>query len=156
MEQMNLFEKTDTLHIIEEYSLVKVVYESKIKKITSSTDINEFIRPIMADKWNVKEYFYVIFLDRSNQILGFTLTHIGGLSGCVVDKRLILSNALLCGASQIIAVHNHPSGRDEPSQADKQITTGLASASRLLDICLLDHIIYAGNKYFSFCDQGLI
>ena len=79
-----------------------------------------------------------------------------GLTGTVVDIRMILKNCLLYNASQLIIAHNHPSGNKRASEADKQITQKLNEAAKLMDILLLDHIIIAGNEYLSMSDEGLI
>ena len=77
----------------------------------------------------------------------------GGLTGTVVDQKIILKKALLYLASSIILVHNHPSGNLKPSLADKKVTQKIKSACEMLEINLLDHLIIAGNAYYSFADE---
>ena len=77
-----------------------------------------------------------------------------GTSGTVVDPKIIFKEAVLVASSNIIAVHNHPSGNIAPSQADRELTKKLKHGANHLDIQLLDHLIIAGNNYFSFADEG--
>ncbi|MBW7951310.1 MAG: JAB domain-containing protein, partial [Chitinophagaceae bacterium] len=79
-----------------------------------------------------------------------------GITGTLVDTRIILKNALSYGATNIILCHNHPSGNLKPSDADKKITNKIKQAATLLDIHLLDHIIVSDEGYFSFADDGLL
>ena len=78
----------------------------------------------------------------------------GGITGTLVDVRLVLKNALEVGAVGLILAHNHPSGTLKPSDADKQITNKLKVAAESLDIKVLDHLIITENAYFSFADES--
>jgi DNA repair protein RadC len=80
----------------------------------------------------------------------------GGISGTVVDIRIILKQAIESLASSIILCHNHPSGNLKPSNEDILLTRKCKDAALLLDIKLLDHLIFNENKYFSFCDEGML
>ncbi|MFT5383884.1 MAG: DNA repair protein RadC [Saprospiraceae bacterium] len=81
----------------------------------------------------------------------------GGMAGTVVDAKIIFRKALENGpASGIILAHNHPSGNLKPSQADIDITKKLKKAGETLDINVLDHLIIAGQSYYSFADDGLL
>ena len=81
----------------------------------------------------------------------------GGISGTIVDVRLILKDAILNKASAIILAHNHPSGELKPSESDKQITEKIIQSARIMDIKVIDHVIISGTGgYYSFCDEGLI
>ena len=122
--------------------------------IRSSQDAFNFFHPLIADIPH--EEFWVLLLNRANKIIGRERTSMGGVSGTVVDLKLILKRALEVLASSIILCHNHPSGNDKPSDHDKQITQKVRQACELLDISLLDHIIVAGSTYFSFADEGLL
>lgn len=79
-----------------------------------------------------------------------------GVSATVVDVKIVVKNALEKLASSIILVHNHPSGNPTPGDADKVQTKALHEAASMFDITLLDHLIIAGDTYFSFSDQGLM
>ncbi len=102
------------------------------------------------------EYFYVLYLNRANQLLGVHLISKGGFSGTVVDVRVIFQVALKACSSSIIAVHNHPSGNLIPSDADSEITRKIRDAGKLLDIQLLDHLVITSESYYSMADNGMV
>ncbi len=126
----------------------------KRKKITSSKDVADIFIPTLSDLPH--EEFWVILLNRANHIIEKQMISRGGLSGTVIDVRLILKSAINNLASSIILCHNHPSGNLEASDADRQITDKLKEAGKLMDIPVLDHIIIGQNSYFSFADEGLL
>jgi DNA repair protein RadC len=80
----------------------------------------------------------------------------GGVAGTVADPKMIFKHALEQLASSIILIHNHPSGNLTPSQADKDLTRKLKEAGRMLDLPILDHLIFTDKSYFSFADEGLL
>ncbi len=123
-------------------------------KITGSGDAYEVVYPLLADLDH--ERFYVILLHRNNTVIDVVRISQGGVSGTVADAKLIFKAALERLASGIIAAHNHPSGNPNPSKADVWLTANLKEAGKLLDINVLDHLIVAGEKYFSFADDKLI
>jgi len=96
----------------------------------------------------------LLCLDRSNRVIGYRKIGQGGVSGCVVDPKIIFSIALACGASSIMIAHNHPSGQLKPSEADVTLTKKIKEAGRMLDITVLDHIIITSDGYMSFADEG--
>lgn len=122
--------------------------------IKSSADSFKYIYPFVADLGH--EEFYVLYLNRANKILAHKQIGIGGVSGAVVDKRIVLKHGVELLASGIIAVHNHPSGNLKPSQQDIELTKNLKEACKLLDILLIDHIIIGDRNYYSFADEGLL
>ena len=123
-------------------------------KITSSTDVRNLMS-FLADLDH--EEFYVILLNRNNRIIKTVKMFTGGVSGTVVDVKLILKCALDNLASSIMLCHNHPSGNTEPSEADKKITHKISESAKLMDIQVIDHVIMGDSiKYFSFADDGLI
>jgi DNA repair protein RadC len=130
---------------------------SRVKqKITSSGSAFE----ILKSSWNegrleLQEEFKVLLLNRANDVLGIYNMSKGGVSGTVVDVRLLFAVALKCNASGIIITHNHPSGNLQPSEADKEITKKIKQASEIFDIKLIDHIIITHLGYFSFLDNGI-
>lgn len=97
-----------------------------------------------------------MFLDRSHQVFAYKLLSSGGMTGTVVDPRLLFQTALLCHATEIVLLHNHPSSNVQPSEADKFLTKEIADAGKLLEIKILDHIIMTTDGYYSFSDEGLI
>jgi DNA repair protein RadC len=122
--------------------------------ITSSSDVIELMRPDLLDLPH--EEFWIILLNRANRVLKKWKISSGGISGTVADPRLIFKIALDFYACSIILVHNHPSGAVKPSQADIALTKKLKQAGELMEIPVLDHLIYGENSYFSFADEGLL
>jgi len=123
-------------------------------RISGSQDVYSLFQPLIADLSH--EEFWVLILNRSNRVIDNIRISQGGISGTVIDVRLILKNALDRLATSLVLCHNHPSGNLKPSDADIKITTKISEASRTMDIQLLDHIIIADNSYFSFSDEGMI
>lgn len=130
--------------------------ENAIKrdKITSSKDVFELMQPIIGDLRH--EEFWVLFLNNSNKVIQKLQLSKGGLTGTVVDTRLLFKYALDSFATGVILCHNHPSGGVSPSQQDKDITEKLKNAALTLDIKLLDHLIITEKAYFSFADEGIL
>ena len=122
--------------------------------ITSSVDIYELFHPLMADL--PTEEFWVLLLNRSNRVIGKERISSGGIDQTTADVRTILREALLTRATQIVVVHNHPSGNTRPSQEDRRITERIKEAGRVMSIHLTDHVIVCDGAYFSFNDQGLL
>ncbi|WP_372755437.1 DNA repair protein RadC [Mariniflexile sp.] len=124
------------------------------KQITSSTSVFELMQPIIGELEH--EEFWIIYLNNSNKVIQKTQLSKGGITGTLVDVRLVLKNALEVGATGLVLAHNHPSGTLKPSEADKQITKKLKLAAESLDIKVLDHLIVTENAYFSFADESLL
>ena len=124
------------------------------KQIGSSKDIFELFVSLVGDL--PYEEFWIAFLNRSNKIIDTKKISQGGVSGTVIDNRIILKMAIDRLASGIIICHNHPSGNKQPSGQDIDITKKLTEAGKFLEINVLDHVIIANNGYFSFADEGLI
>lgn len=124
-------------------------------QITCSRDVNNLVSNVMT--WQQTEMMYLILLDRSNRIILRNPISLGGVSGTVIDIKIILKKALEFLASSIIICHNHPSGNLNPSQNDIDITKKIKEASKIMDVSLLDHLII-GNEggYYSFADEGLL
>jgi len=126
-------------------------------KITNSGSAANALRKIWDKKLlGILEQFVALYLDRGNNILGYKVISTGGVSGTVVDVRLILSVALKTLTSSIILAHNHPSGTLTYSDADLRITQKIMNASHEMDISILDHIILTEDSYYSFADAGKI
>ncbi len=122
--------------------------------VKSSETVYKLFHPLMGDLEH--EEFWLLMLNRANRVLGKYKVSQGGLSGTVIDTRIILKKALDNLASSIIVCHNHPSGNKKPSDADLKITEKKKKAAEMLEIKLLDHVIIADKSYFSFADEGLI
>lgn len=122
-------------------------------KVTSSKKIFEMMQPIIGEL--AHEEFWVLFLNNSNKIISKSQLSKGGMTGTIVDVRLVFKLALENGATGLILCHNHPSGNLEPSKADKEITKKLKAAGESLDVKVLDHLIITESKYYSFVDEGI-
>jgi DNA repair protein RadC len=102
------------------------------------------------------EMFYVTYLNRANGVIRCEMLSKGGLTGTVVDIKLIMNRALLLKSSGILLAHNHPSGNLQPSIEDKEITHKIKEGCKLFDIQLIDHLILGNTEYFSFADEGIL
>ncbi|MCH7413692.1 DNA repair protein RadC [Belliella sp. R4-6] len=123
-------------------------------RITSSSDAYDLMKPDLMDE--TVESFYIIILDRNNNLLKKQLVSRGGSNSTVVDPKVIFKYALEVMANSIILVHNHPSGNLKPSEQDKRLTEKLVKAGENLDVTVIDHVIFADCGYFSFADEGII
>lgn len=123
-------------------------------KVVTSADGAAIFRPLLSDLQH--EEFWVLLLNRNNLVIDKMMVSQGGLSGTVIDVRIILKMALDKLACSIILCHNHPSGNLIPSEADKEITKKIKEAGKHMDIPVLDHLIIGNDSYFSFADEGLI
>ncbi len=126
----------------------------KVHKITSSKLVYEIMQPIIGDLNH--EEFWVIYLNNSNKIIYRKQLSIGGITGTMVDTRLVFNKAIELLATGIILCHNHPSGTLKPSGADKNLTIKITQAGETLDIKVLDHLIITEKGYFSFADSNLL
>ena len=125
----------------------------ELKKIKSSKAVFEIMQPIIGELPH--EEFWVLYLNNSNKVIYKAQLSKGGMTGTIVDIRLIFKVAFEQNATSIILTHNHPSGKLEASDADKEITKKLKLAGEQLDIRVLDHIIVTENGYLSFQDEGI-
>ncbi len=124
----------------------------------SADDVADSARKNIFPEGSIEyvEQFYVLLLDRSNQIFAWKQISSGGVSQIVVDPKLVFQIALLCHASQIIVIHNHPSGNLQPSGSDLRMTEKLVKGGDLLEIEVLDHIILTMDGMYSFSDEGMM
>lgn len=126
----------------------------ELSRIASSQSIFEIMQPVIGELPH--EEFWIIYLNNSNKVLLKTQLSKGGITGTLVDVRLVFKTALEVGATGVILSHNHPSGTLKPSDADRQITRKLKTAGEHLDIKILDHVIVTETAWFSFADEGLL
>ncbi len=124
------------------------------KRITTSADIYDLFRPKLARLPH--EESHLLLLSQSLGVIGTRLISRGGLTGTVVDLRVILKEALLANATHIALCHNHPSGNKRPSREDDSLTERLKKAAQTVDIRLIDHVIVTETGYYSYQDEGLI
>ena len=125
----------------------------ELKKITSSKIIFEIMQPIIGELPH--EEFWIIYMNNSNKVISKSQLSKGGITGTLVDVRIVFKTALEMGATALILCHNHPSGTLIPSDADKQITRKLKLAGDSLEIKVLDHLIVTETSYYSFADEGI-
>jgi len=123
------------------------------KTVSSSQEAYELLAPNLSDK--NKEEFWVILM-KKNTVTGVEQLHQGGLDSAVVDIRLLMKRLLEKNATGFIIAHNHPSGNLTASRSDKDLTKKIKEAAQLMNLQLLDHLIIAGMKYFSFADEGIL
>lgn len=141
---------------------VKVRFNRSARKkflgrIARSGDVADFIRTIYKrGEVELQEQFIVLYLNQSNEIVGYYRHAKGGINSTIADVRIILSTALKSNCVSIIIAHNHPSGNLKPSEADKHLTKKIKDAGLLMDITVLDHIIIAKDSFYSFADEGLL
>ena len=128
--------------------------KDKRTKIKSSKDAFNELMGVFLDL--AHEEFYVLLLNRANEVIGKEQISKGGVAGTVADGKIIFSHALSKKASGVILAHNHPSGSLKPSVADLRLTKQLASFGKYIDLEILDHLIFSDNNYFSFADEGVM
>ena len=120
-------------------------------QITTSVTAARIIAPLLRDLPH--EECWVIFLNRANRMISKERLSVGGIYATVMDSKLVVKRAISNLASGIILVHNHPSGNRLPGNEDRVMTKRLKRAAELCDLVLLDHIIIAGSRYYSFRDE---
>lgn len=127
---------------------------SKREKVISSADAFHQVRAVFLDLQH--EEFWMLLLNKSNLLIRREFISRGGVSGTVVDPKMIFKPALQYLASSMIICHNHPSGNLKPSESDIKITMQLRDAGRMLEIPVLDHLIVSEEQYYSFADNNLM
>lgn len=123
-------------------------------QVHSSQSIFELMQPVIGELPH--EEFWIVYLNNANHVIAKNQLSKGGITGTLVDVRLVYKTALELGATGIILCHNHPSGTLKPSESDRQITRKLKLAGENLDIKVLDHVIVTESAWFSFADEGLL
>jgi DNA repair protein RadC len=145
-----------TLHGVSE---IEISYRPAIglkPEVTSSSDAYHILKEYYPeDQIALKEYFVVMYLNQANRVIGVQKLSIGGLTAAIADVRLLFGTALKVLATGVVISHNHPSGNTRPSLQDRNLTTQVKEAGKLLDIKLLDHLILTpDDKYISMADIG--
>ena len=123
-------------------------------KISQSKDVADYIRQVYPVEISIREAMVVLYLNNSNRTVGWSIASIGGITGTIVDVRLVLRDALLTQATSLVLIHNHPSSNLNPSPADISITQKVKKAAELIDVRLMDHLILSEDAYYSFADEG--
>lgn len=132
----------------------KEVPAAEISRITQAKDAFEIMLPMLADLDH--EEFWMLILNRANHVKGKVLISRGGQSGTVVDLKIIFKIALEHHASNLVLIHNHPSGNLKPSTEDLKLTKKIVEAGKMMEIPILDHLIISDRSFFSFADEGLL
>ncbi len=125
----------------------------ELVKITSSKMVFDIMQPVIGELPH--EEFWVLFLNNSNKVISKSKLSTGGITSTTVDVRLVFKMALQNSATALILCHNHPSGKLNPSEADKEITKKVKLAGDNLDVKVLDHLIIGETNYYSFVDEGI-
>jgi DNA repair protein RadC len=128
--------------------------EESITHVTTSNDVYKYLHQTFANLNH--EEFWILLLNRSNRVIGKFLISKGGQAGTVADPKIIFKTALENNAANIVLAHNHPSGSLKPSESDDKLTRDMVSSGNLLSLYVVDHLIFANNRYYSYRDEDLI
>ncbi len=143
--------------------IIKAALELAVKKeaesfmrdaISSGKDVVAYLQKRLQHEH--REHFIVIYLNKRNRVISHEIHSSGGISGTVVDIKLVMQKALEERASSLILCHNHPSGNTRPSNDDRSLTKKIQEAAKLFDIKVIDHLIVSDEGYYSFADEGEI
>jgi len=142
--------------ILSMYELARRINKEDVptEKIGTSADAFNIMRSVLTDLPH--EEFWILHLNRASRVIKHERISIGGVSGTVVDMKIVFREALNIGTCSMIVAHNHPSGNTEPSKADIDLTIRLKEAGKMLDISVIDHLIITDNGYYSFADNYLL
>ncbi len=122
------------------------------QRLTCTAELLDFVYKLQDSD---VEKMIIVYLDVQNTLIGI-LPIIGTVNQAVVYPREVMKHALLCSASGMIMIHNHPSGLLKPSECDIKLTNKIIEVAKILDIAIHDHIIIADEKYYSFREEGLL
>ena len=123
------------------------------EQVTATRELLQFVHRLQDSDI---EKFLILYLDAQNKLVGVQVIP-GTVNQAVVYPREVFKHALLMGgACAIILVHNHPSGHPKPSEADIRLTKTIQECAKLFDILVHDHLIVAGERFFSFREEGLM
>lgn len=122
--------------------------------IDSSAAVYDFFHPMLCDL--PVEEFWILLLNQAARVIAPVRISRGGISQTSVDVRDILREALLQRATQLVLVHNHPSGNPHPSTLDRQLTKRIQEAAELMQIRVTDHVVVCDGRYYSFNDEGIL
>lgn len=140
---------------------IQVSYKERLNvciKINSSSDACN----VIYDNWDkntigLYETFKIVLLNNSNKVKGICQLSTGGITGTLVDVRILFGIVLKSLSVGVILAHNHPSGNLKPSEADKNLTEKIKKAAAFFDVKILDHLIIIPNgEYYSFADNSIL
>ena len=143
---------------LNEVAEIKVSYKTtnttKVKITSGDVAFDVLLSSWDSDTIELQEEFKVLLLNRANEVLGIYPLSKGGITGTLVDQRLIFAVALKCNATGIILCHNHPSGNLKPSDTDISLTRSIKKCADFLEITLIDHLIITKKGFYSFSNEG--
>ncbi|MCD8310071.1 MAG: DNA repair protein RadC [Prevotellaceae bacterium] len=122
--------------------------------IRSSITVYELFHPLLCDL--PTEEFWLLLMNQASKVIDKVCLSRGGIDLTIVDTRTVLREALLRRATQMVLVHNHPSGNSHPSEEDKRLTAAVKTAAEIMNIRLVDHLILVDGSYYSFADEGTL
>lgn len=132
----------------------KETTEEQLLQVTTSSDVFKYLEATFANLNH--EEFWILLLNRSNHITGKHLISKGGQAGTVADPKIIFKVAIENNAANIVLAHNHPSGNLKPSESDNKLTRELVASGQMLGLYVVDHLIFANKRYYSYKDEDLI
>lgn len=138
------------------FELKKIQTDFPNVKITKSSESYAFIRNFYGDDIEIFESVFALFLNNAKNTIGYAKISQGGITGAVVDIRIIAKYAVESMATAVIVAHNHPSGKTSPSEQDDKITKELKVGLKTLGIHLIDHLIITKNSYYSYQNESKI
>ena len=138
------------------YELIKNQTNFPKTKISNSEISYNFIKQFYSDDIEIYESFFLLLLNQQNHTIGYAKISQGGITGTVVDVKIIAKYVVDSLATSVILAHNHPSGNLTPSQQDILITEKVKEALSLFDTVVLDHLILTVDGFYSFADKGIL
>ena len=140
------------------FTIKKNTSEKEFETVQISNSLNSYnyIKQFYEDDIDVWESFFILLLNRNSQTVGYAKISQGGITGTIVDVKIIAKYCIDSLASSCILAHNHPSGNNQPSISDKELTQKVIKALELIDVKVLDHIILTSETYYSFADNGIL
>lgn len=143
--------------ILASVELGRRVYDAKQHQMTQIINPSDVAAQVMSElRYKKQEHFLIMLLDTKNQLLGIETISIGTLNASLVHPREVFNKAVRRSAHGIILIHNHPSGRPEPSQEDLLLTKRLVESGKIIGIAVLDHVIIGDGEFYSLKSQGQI
>lgn len=152
LESLSPARKTRLIAAMELFN--RLSENKDIKAIHGPEDVFKYAYPYFRGL--MQEHFSVMLLNTKNHILGIESITVGGLASSIVHPREVFAAAIKKRAAAIILLHNHPSGDPSPSKEDQQITTRMVKAGRVMDIPVLDHVIFGENRFVSLKEKGML
>jgi len=125
-------------------------------QIRTSKDGADYLRQLFGDDIDIYESAFMIMLNRANNVIGHMKLSQGGVTGTVIDPKMVCKAAIETLATSVMICHNHPSGNLKPSRADEELTNKIKNSLIYMDIKLIDHVILTGEEFYSFADEGIL